>query len=60
MIFFLCKRKKLNYEISHGAEGFRSFESFVDNTPPLCPMFHARFLYLYTMSNVIELSVDFQ
>ena len=29
-------------------------------TPSPCPMFHARFLYLYTMSNVSELSVDIQ
>ena len=28
--------------------------------PSLCPMFHARFLYLYTMSNVSELSLDIQ
>ena len=29
-------------------------------TISLCPMFHMRFLYLYAMSNVSRLSVDFQ
>ena len=36
-----------------------SFVFSVGNPSP-CPMFHARFLYLYTMSNVSELSVDIQ
>lgn len=65
-IYLLLSTKcpKTRKNLPYGVRSFRLFvcfvdkkEPFADSPPtPLCPMFHARFLYLYTMSNVIGLS----